>query len=118
MIVGKRILIVEDEPIVAMLLEDMLAELGAEPLGPAPDVSQAMAILDVEHVDAAVLDVNLGHERSDPVAQRLTDRGTPFVIATGYGREGSRPDSTEVLTKPHRLDQLRGALSRAFAAAA
>lgn len=118
MITGKHILIVEDEPIVALMLEDMLTELGAHTIGPASDVLGAMALLDDETVDGAVLDVNLGRERSDAVADRLSESGTPYIIATGYGRDNARARQVEVLVKPYRLDQLRGALGRAFAAAA
>lgn len=114
MIAGKRILIVEDEPIVALLLEDMLTELGACAVGPAADVAGALAILEAQAVDAAVLDVNLGHERSDLVVDRLVERGTPFIFATGYGREHLAPHVARVLVKPYRLEQLEEALSAAF----
>lgn len=114
MLVGKRILVVEDEPIVAMLIEDMLEELGASAVGPVPSVSLALGLLGAERVDAAVLDVNLGSERSDAVANRLTADGIPFIFATGYGRENLTGKPAEVLTKPYRIEMLKDALMRAL----
>lgn len=85
---GRRILVVEDEVLVSFMLEDMLGQLGCEVVGPAARVDQALAIIDAEEIDAAVLDVNLNGEKSYPVADALAARGVPFVFSTGYGPKG------------------------------
>ena len=111
---GRRILIVEDEALVAMLVEDALFDAGAEVIGPVATVAEAMALLDAAAPDAAVLDLNLAGETSTPVADVLANRGVPFVVATGYGAEGLPPGhaSVPVLAKPYDPDELTGTLSR------
>jgi CheY-like chemotaxis protein len=102
---GRRVLVVEDETMVAWLLEDMLADLGCAIVGPAARVNQALAMLDA--VDAAVLDVNLNGQMSYPVADALAARGVPFVFSTGYNKV-SLPNSYQsfpVLQKP--FDRLK-----------
>lgn len=84
---GLRILIVEDDPFLALELEQLVADHGAEVVGPVPTVRAAMAALEEVWPDAAVLDVNLRGERSAPVAAALRAAGTPFMLATGYGRD-------------------------------
>jgi len=74
---GKRILVVEDEVMVAWLLEDMLGTLGCAVVGPAARINQALAMIGAEVIDAAVLDVNLNGEKSYPVADALAARGVP-----------------------------------------
>lgn len=104
---GRRVLVVEDEMIVAWLLEDMLADLGCAVVGPAARVNQALAMLDAEAIDAAVLDVNLNGQMSYPVADALAARGVPFVFSTGYNKD-SLPNSYQsflVLQKP--FDRLK-----------
>ena len=83
---GRRILVVEDDPLIAMELADLLAGRGAEPMGPAPTVRAALAALAESRPEAAVLDLNLRGERSTPVAAALREAGVPFVLATGYAR--------------------------------
>lgn len=104
---GKHILIVEDEPLIAMTVEDMILELGAIPVGPAANVTEGLRLAAHEPLDAALLDVNLNGSRSDEIAQALMARGIPLIFATGYGRSGvdSFPD-TPVITKPFRADTL------------
>jgi CheY-like chemotaxis protein len=83
---GRRVLVVEDEMLVAMLLEDMLADLGCTVVGPAARVEQALAMIETAaSLDAAVLDVNINGQKSYPVADALVAGGVPFVFATGYG---------------------------------
>lgn len=82
------ILIVEDEPIVAMLIEDMLTELGCRHVLHATGVPEALALLHTRLPDAAVLDVNLKNVRVYPVAEYLAAARIPFIFATGYGRSG------------------------------
>ena len=115
-IAGLRILIVEDEPIVAMMLEDMLAELGCELVGSAANVEDGLCLAEAGGFDLALLDVNLNGRRSDPIAQLLARAGTPFVYATGYGAAAVEPgEGRMVLQKPYTLDQLTemlGAVAR------
>jgi CheY-like chemotaxis protein len=110
---GKRFLIVEDEPVVAMALEDMLLHLGCVVVGPALRLKAAVAFATTEPLDGAVLDINLGEDRSFPVAEILTRRNVPFLFATGYGYSGLEPPfiETPVLAKPYSLDALVGCLS-------
>jgi CheY-like chemotaxis protein len=85
---GRRILVVEDEMLVAMLVEDLLLELGCQVVGPASSVSGALALAANERLDGAILDVNLGTELAYPVADALKRAGVPFVFVTGYGQRG------------------------------
>ncbi|RYD46101.1 MAG: response regulator, partial [Sphingomonadales bacterium] len=84
MLAGLRVLIVEDEPVVAMCLEDILEELGCVTVGPANRLSEGLALAEGP-LDAAILDINLAGERSNAIAQRLHDRSIPFAFASGYG---------------------------------
>lgn len=113
MLQGKRVLVVEDEPIVAMMVEDMLADLGVAVVGPATTLEEALSLARADRLDAAVLDVNLNGERSAPVAAVLQSRGVPFVFATGYG-PGERDEhpTAPVVQKPYRGDQMAEALRR------
>lgn len=110
---GRLILVVEDEALVAMLLEDALADAGCRILGPAPSVEQALALLKHDRPDAAVIDLNLGGETSAPIADVLAALGIPFLVATGYGAEGLPPghESAMVLTKPYDPTELIESLS-------
>jgi len=111
---GLRVLVVEDESLVAMLVEDTLREAGCEVMGPAGTVEDALRLLADERPDAAVLDLNLAGESSIPVADRLADFGVPFVVATGYGAAGLPPKhrAAPVLAKPYDPADLRAALRR------
>lgn len=116
---GKRVLVVEDEMIVAMLIEDILADMGAEVVGPASRNAQALELLAEGPVDAAVLDVNLGSETTLPTARELRARGIPFAFATGYGAAGvpAEFEGQPFLPKPFREADLREALARALGVA-
>lgn len=81
---GRRILVVEDEYLIADDMRRALSMAGAEVLGPAPTVDEAIALIETSDVDLAVLDVNLGGSPVWPVADMLTARGVPFVLTTGY----------------------------------
>jgi two-component SAPR family response regulator len=81
---GLRILIVEDEFLLAMELEMLLQQRGCMVLGPVSSIGQALTMLDGEQPDIALLDVNLKGERATPVAAALQARGVPFVLITGY----------------------------------
>lgn len=110
---GRLILVVEDEALVAMLLEDALTDAGCRILGPAPSVEHAMALLRQERPHAAVIDLNLGGETSAPIADALAGAGIPFLVATGYGAEGlpRGHENAMVLTKPYDPTELIESLS-------
>jgi DNA-binding response OmpR family regulator len=86
---GKRVLVVEDEIVVSLLVEDELRGAGAEVVGPAPSVGDALRLVEAAAADgglsAAVLDINLEGRHVAPVADRLAALGVPFLFATGYG---------------------------------
>jgi CheY-like chemotaxis protein len=113
-IAGKRVLLVEDEALIALALEDMLLLLGAEVVGPAYRLDDAVTLALTSELDAAILDVNLNEQRSYAVADELAQRGIPFIFATGYGEEGVRwgDERPTVLAKPYRQDQVEAALDR------
>jgi len=108
-----RILIVEDEMMVSMLLEDFLEELGYSPVGPATALEKAVAMAREAEIDAAILDVNLNGLDTYPVAEILRERGIPFAFATGYGGNAIIEDfrNTPVLSKPFQLGDLDRAVS-------
>jgi CheY-like chemotaxis protein len=109
---GLRVLVVEDEAMIAMLIEDMLIELGCAMLGPASDTMRALAMIENVPFDIAILDVNLGGERTTPIAATLRSKGIPFVFATGYGASGIHEEFKNqlTLTKPFRHTDLQAAL--------
>ena len=109
---GKRILVVEDEMLVSMLLEDMLADFGCSVVGPAPSIAEAMPLATGADIDAAVLDLNLGGQPIFPVADALKARGVPFVFASGYGNAGlsEAHRGAPMLQKPFRQADLEKAL--------
>lgn len=115
----RRILVVEDEALVAMLVEDALLDAGFAVIGPARTVSQALEMLQAELPDAAVLDLNLGGENSVSVADALAARGIPFLVATGYGAAGlpAHLKHIPVLPKPDDPADLTVAIDRLCAAA-
>jgi CheY-like chemotaxis protein len=114
---GRRVLIVEDESLVAMLLETILEDMDCVPVGPAATVDEGLRIAqDDERIDAALLDVNVAGKQVFPVAQALKDRGVPFVFSTGYG-EGGLPDEWRgqpTLQKPFTEAAVRDALMKAM----
>lgn len=108
----KSALILEDEPIVAFALEDMLSDLGFDRVCLATTITEAFDCLDNLFPTVAVLDVNIRGERSYGVAEALAARGVPFIFATGYG-DAEHPEAFKgvfTLTKPYSPDQLRAAL--------
>lgn len=111
-----RVFIVEDEFIVAALLEDRLRSLGCDVVGPAATVTEALDLLAAEPVDVAVLDVNIAGEKVFPVADALEERGVPFIFATAYGASGinDRHGEKSVLDKPYQERALEHALRAAL----
>ena len=107
-----RILIVDDEPMIAALLADWLVELGYEPLGPSRNIASALALIEATPPDAAIIDLSLGAESGYPVAEALAKRKIPFVFATGYGDGGVIPRfaGTRVLVKPFDFAALETAV--------
>ena len=107
-----RILIVEDEMLVAMNIEAMLLDLGHEVAGLASRLEPALSLAREAAFDVAMLDVNLAGEASFPVADALRERGIPFLFATGYGINGIAEDyrTAPVLQKPFRARDLEEAL--------
>lgn len=108
-----RILLVEDEPLIAMMLEDFIDLLGKQVAGSADCVSAALQLVATGDFDAAILDVNLrGGETSWPVADALAERGVPFLIATGGSGDAVDPahKGRPVLQKPFTMDGVSRAL--------
>ena len=115
---GARVLVVEDELMIRMLLEDMLGELGYAVAAEATRVEEALEAAKTAEFDLAILDVNLNGEPVSPVADALVARGTPFVFATGYG-EQALPEpyrDRPTLKKPFQLDGLKQMLQSALKA--
>ncbi len=111
---GRRVLVVEDEFLIRMLLEDMLTDLGYDLAGVAGRVDEATELVKTLDFDLAILDVNLDGHDVYPVADLITKRGLPFMFVTGYGGRGlpeayrNRP----TLQKPFQLDELNKTLAQ------
>jgi CheY-like chemotaxis protein len=104
---GLKVLVVEDEPLIAMSLADLLRGFGCLVVGPALNLNQSMRLIQAEVVDGAILDINLGGENVFPLADALAARCIPFVYVTGYSnllreRDKGRP----VLQKPYKSQDL------------
>jgi DNA-binding response OmpR family regulator len=104
----RRILVVEDEMLIGMLLEDMLTDMGHEVAAIVPRLKDALAAVERESFDLAVLDVHLHGESAFPVADALIAKGVPFIFATGYGERGLPENyrGRPVLQKPFARDDL------------
>ena len=113
---GKRILVLEDDVLLALDAADALEAGGAIVLGPVHRVSAALALLEKERPDAALLDVNIAGATSADVAKRLADAGVPFVLATGYGGLSGIEGSGAVVDKPYTHQQLNAALAEVLSA--
>ena len=113
---GIKVLIVEDEGFVALLIEDMLQDLGCEIVASVAGLKEACGIAETAQIDLAVLDVNLGGERSFPVAHILQERRVPFMFSTGYGTSGLPVEFSgcPVLGKPFSAKALEEMLARAL----
>jgi CheY-like chemotaxis protein len=116
---GLRVLAVEDEFAILLMLETMLRDLGCRLVGSAGRMADALALTQTTAAEAAVLDVNLAGHAVYPVAERLVSRRVPIVFATGYGITGVDPAwrSCAILDKPYQANDLAVALSKALKAA-
>ena len=114
---GKRVLVVEDELMIRMLLQDMLADLGHTLAGEAGRIEEALALAKEGEFDVAILDVNLNGQPISPVVEILIKRGLPFVFATGYGQRGVPEPyrGSPTLQKPFQADALAEAINAASA---
>jgi CheY-like chemotaxis protein len=117
---GKRVLVVEDELMIRMLLQDMLADLGYTLAGEAGRVEEALALARQGEFDVAILDVNLNGQPISPVVDVLIERRVPFVFATGYGQRGVPEPyrGTPTLQKPFQVDALARAIDAVVPGAA
>jgi DNA-binding response OmpR family regulator len=109
---GIRVLVVEDEPIIALDIRKQLANAGFEVLGPATSVANALPLVAEPGCDVAVLNVNLGNETSEPIARKLQASGKPFVVLSGYCRDDLPPsfNGATFLAKPVLADELVAAV--------
>jgi CheY-like chemotaxis protein len=111
---GRRVLVVEDEMLVLMMIEDMLADLGCESVTSAATVDKAIVLINAQVFDIALLDMNLNGHDSHPVAEALSERGVAFVYSTGNTSQSSRDGYSDqpVLKKPFKYEELAAILSR------
>jgi CheY-like chemotaxis protein len=113
---NRKVLVVEDEMMIAMLIEDMLDEFGCVLVGPATTVPRALELIGKESIDIAILDLNLDGQDTYAIADALQQKKIPFIFATGYGstvlrkKHGNRP----ILQKPFQQTDLEMALAEAL----
>ncbi|MFN3945507.1 MAG: response regulator [Allosphingosinicella sp.] len=115
---SRSILIIEDEPLIAMMLEDFLDSLGHKVVGTCESVEEALARVEEGGFEVAIVDVHLKDGKNVwPVADRLADSGTPFILATGGHVEPppARHAGVPVLNKPYTIDAIEPALDEALA---
>jgi len=114
---NRKVLVVEDEMMIAMLIEDMLDEFGCRLVGPATNVPRALELIGKEDVQVAVLDLNLDGQDTYTIADALRQKSVPFIFATGYGVSGLREEYGDrpVLQKPFQAKDLETALAQALA---
>lgn len=106
---GLKVLVVEDEGFVALMIEDMLEDLGCEIVASAARLAEARGLAATATIDLAILDVNLAGYPSFPVAEILRERGIPFLFSTGYGQSGLSPDFADqpLIGKPFSIKELQ-----------
>jgi len=117
--VGKRVLVVDDEMMIRMLLEGMLTDLGYTVAAEAGNIEGALTLAKEAEFDVAVLDVNLNNVPVTPVVEVLVERGVPFIFASGYGQRGV-PEAyrqNPTLQKPFQVEELARAIDAAVAKA-
>ena len=111
---GRRVLVIEDELLLVMMIEDMLADLGCKSVSSAATVEEALALIVAQAFDVAMLDMNLNGKDSHPVAEALSARGVPFFYATGNAGQSLREGyaGRPLLQKPFRQEELTAILVR------
>ena len=114
---GVRVLIIEDDSLVAMSVGDMLSDVGCSVVANAGNLTQAFEMVGAGGFDIALLDVNLRGEDVFPVADVLSEKGIPFAFASGYGRAGLPEEfrTRPVVSKPFQIEELSAVLSSALA---
>lgn len=113
---AKRILVVEDTFLIALMVSQALSGAGALVVGPVQTLNEGLALAQAQPLDAAVLDINLRGECSDSISAALQQRGIPFVVATGYGEQHTLATvGAPLLHKPYAEEQLLEAVSSLFA---
>jgi CheY-like chemotaxis protein len=113
---GRRILVIEDSPVVAPFTVDVLKELGCEVVGPAPNMASAREMVEAGDFEAALLDVHIRGDVVFPLCELLAARNVPFVLTSGYA-DWKMPDKWEGrprLNKPYTIDQVEAALGALF----
>jgi DNA-binding LytR/AlgR family response regulator len=111
---GKKILILEDEFLIALEASEALQQFGAIIVGPAHDIDMALELVRSSSIDGALLDVNIRGALSIPVAAALEEKGVPVVFATGYGDHFGSSGTASVISKPYTRMQLAEAFERKF----
>ena len=113
----RRILVLDDEPLVAMLFEDFLGDLSHETVGPAATLAEALRLIEAGPLDAAILDMSVGRELSYPVAAELRARNIPFAFSTGHSElDIAEPfQDAPLLSKPFTISDLSAVLGRLLA---
>src|SRR5881275_2420314 len=113
---GRRILVIEDSPVLAPFTADVLADLGCDVVGPAPNMAVAREMVDEGEFDAALMDVHIRGERVFPLCELLAAKGVPFVLTSGYADWGipEKWDDRPRLQKPYTIEQVEEALSGLF----
>ncbi len=110
---GRRILLVEDSPVVGPFTADLLTELGCTVVGPAPTMASARELIDGERFEAAIMDIHIRGERVFPLCELLDQQGVPFILTSGYA-DWEMPDHLQDrprLQKPYRLEDVKRALT-------
>jgi CheY-like chemotaxis protein len=111
-VAGRKILVVEDSPVVGPFTADLLAELGCKVIGPAPNMAAARELIEAAEFDAALMDIHIRGERVFPLCDMLEIKGVPFVFTSGYA-DWQMPDKWRDrprLQKPYKLHQIEEAL--------
>lgn len=117
---GKRILLVEDSPVVGPFTADLLQDLGCEVVGPAPNMAAARELIRQARFDAAMMDVHIRGERVFPLCEALEGRGVPFILTSGYA-DWTMPEKWRDrprLQKPYTIDDVREVLAGLLSASA
>ena len=111
---GRRILLVEDSPVVAPFTADLLQDLCCLVVGPAPNMAAARDLVETEEFDAAIMDIHIRGERVFPLCETLDSKGVPFLLTSGYA-DWQMPDKWEDrprLHKPYTIDDVERALAK------